>query len=62
MFDRAIMDTYELPVIPSLAILAVGIILQYLIARYLAARKDVAKPASLVPSPAPYLPPRPAET
>jgi hypothetical protein len=63
MFDRAIMDTYEIAVIPSLAILAVGIILQYLIARYLAGRAAAAKAkVSIAPSPAPYLPPRPAET
>jgi hypothetical protein len=68
MFDRAIMDTYELAVIPSLAILAVGIILQYLIAWYLAWRKMAAKTAAAKTGsvatrlPTAYPSPRPAET
>jgi hypothetical protein len=68
MFDRAIMDTYELAVIPSLAILAVGIILQYLIAWYLAWRKTAAKTAAAKTAnvatrlPTAYPSPRPAET
>jgi hypothetical protein len=63
MFDRMIMDNYEIAVIPSLALLGMGIVLQYLIARYLAWRAAAAKTAAATtPAPTPYPQPRPAET
>jgi hypothetical protein len=58
--DQVIIDTYAPAVLATIAIIAVGIALQYLVARYLATRADKAagQPAATLPA----YPPRTAET